>query len=58
MSMFSSKKIRATILGIAAFIIDGMVPIPGLQEAAYSLMAYVLGQGMADVGKEAAKAKA
>ena len=57
MEILKSKKVWATAIGIVVSIVGHFKP--GLesvvQQVLYTLMAYVLGQGVADLGKEAKK---
>ncbi len=53
-----SKKFQAALVGVAAVVLAEFVP--GLQEAELvavltPIVAYIIGQGLADLGKEAQK---
>ena len=53
-TMFGSKKFLTALTGVLVVVLENFgVPIP--EEALVPLVAYILGQGIADHGKERAK---
>lgn len=55
-----SKKVAATVVSILMTLFGSKLGLDpdSLQNIVYALIAYVVGQGVADHGKEAAKVKA
>jgi hypothetical protein len=58
--LFKSKKFQAALVGV--FVTVLVFVVPGIPEEALTavltpIIAYILGQGLADLGKEAAKIK-
>ncbi len=59
MDIFKSKKFWTMVIGLAALLLNHYMDVaPELtEEMAGIIMAYVIGQGIADKGKEAEKMK-
>ena len=59
MDIFKSKKFWVLVTGLAALLLNHYMDVaPELtEEMAAMIMAYVIGQGIADNGKEAKKIK-
>jgi hypothetical protein len=60
LEMLNSKKFRASVIGVIVAVLIGVVPpLEPLQEHLTEILgviaAYVLGQGLADFGKEQTK---
>ena len=53
-TMFGSKKFLTALTGVAAVVFDNL-GVPISEEALLPLLAYIVGQGIADHGKERAK---
>ena len=60
MGFLKSKKAWATIIGIVTVIMGQFMPDwqPAVEKILYAIMAYVIGQGVADLGKGAAEVNA
>lgn len=55
-TMFGSKKFLAALAGVVAVVLaDVGMPIP--EETIYPVVAYIVGQGIADHGKEREKVR-
>lgn len=54
---YKSKKIWATAIAAVLAIVGQIAPEwkEGIEQVLYAIMAYVVGQGVADMGKEASK---
>ncbi len=61
MEILKSKKFQAALVGLALVLLEQVVPgssaLP-VSEAVGLLAAYIIGQGLADFGKERAKIEA
>ena len=62
LDMFESKKFKATLLGVAVALVQGFlewfgfeIPPETLTASLSPILAYIVGQGIADHGKEREK---
>lgn len=58
--IFKSKKFQAAVVGVLVVVLREYIPgLEGIDVTAVlaPIVAYILGQGVADLGKEAAKIK-